>query len=162
MIKLIREIVGYLLGLIVFIGLMPLLMWLASGRPNVMSTAPVWLLVLGLAFILVGLALSIWSIIHMRHVGMGNPFDAFGHEVAPRTRHLMTDGPYRYSRNPMLLGVFALLIGVAAILHTWQAGLIFVVFVAIMLCQVASEEKRLAKDFGDEYAEYCKHTRRII
>ena len=162
MIKILREIAGYLLGLIVFIGLIPLLMWWASGRCNVMDTTPAWLLALGIVLIAIGLVLSIWSIVHMRRVGKGNPFDAFGHEVAPRTRHLMTDGPYRYSRNPMLLGVFVLLLGVVGILHTWQTTLIYVAFVAIMLCQVASEEKRLAKDFGDEYAEYCKHTRRII
>jgi protein-S-isoprenylcysteine O-methyltransferase Ste14 len=162
MIKILREIAGYVLGLVVFVGLMPTLMWLASGRPSIVAVAPVWLIVVGLAMMVLGLALSLWSIIHMRHVGKGNPFDAFGHEVAPRTQHLMTDGPYRFSRNPMLLGVFVLLIGMIVILHTWQAVLIFALFVAIMLRQVASEEKRLAKDFGDEYAEYCKHTRRII
>ena len=162
MIRIIREIAGYVLGLIVFVGLIPFLMWLASGRPDIMATAPVWLLIIGLAMAVVGLALSLWAIIHMRHVGKGNPFDAFGHEVAPRTQHLMTDGPYRYSRNPMLLGIFILLIGVIMILRSWQAVLIFVLFVVIMLCQVVSEEKRLAKDFGDEYTEYCKHTRRII
>lgn len=162
MIRIIREIAGYVLGLIVFVGLIPFLMWLASGRPNIGSTTPAWLLAIGIVAMLAGLALSLWSIIHMRLVGRGNPFDAFGHEVAPRTQHLMTDGPYRYSRNPMLLGVFVLLAGVVAILHSWQAVLIFAAFVAIMLRQVASEEKRLAKDFGDEYAEYCKHTRRII
>ena len=162
MIKILREIAGYVLGLLVFVGLMPTLMWLASGRPSIVAVAPVWLIVVGLAMMVLGLALSLWSIIHMRHVGKGNPFDAFGHEVAPRTQHLMTDGPYRFSRNPMLLGVFVLLIGMIVILHTWQAVLIFALFVAIMLRQVASEEKRLAKDFGDEYAEYCKHTRRII
>ena len=162
MIKILREIAGYVLGLVVFVGLMPTMMWLASGRPSIVAVAPVWLIVVGLAMMVLGLALSLWSIIHMRHVGKGNPFDAFGHEVAPRTQHLMTDGPYRFSRNPMLLGVFVLLIGMIVILHTWQAVLIFALFVAIMLRQVASEEKRLAKDFGDEYAEYCKHTRRII
>ena len=162
MIKILREIAGYVLGLLVFVGLMPTLMWLASGRPSIVAVAPVWLIVVGLAMMLSGLALSLWSIIHMRHVGKGNPFDAFGHEVAPRTRHLMTDGPYRFSRNPMLLGVFVLLVGVVAILHSWQSALIFVLFVVVMLRQVASEERRLAKDFGNEYAEYCKHTRRII
>ena len=162
MIRIIREIAGYVLGLIVFVGLIPFLMWLASGRPDIMATTPIWLLIIGLAMAVVGLALSLWAIIHMRHVGKGNPFDAFGHEVAPRTQHLMTDGPYRYSRNPMLLGIFILLIGVIMILRSWQAVLIFVLFVVIMLCQVVSEEKRLAKDFGDEYTEYCKHTRRII
>lgn len=162
MIRILREIAGYVLGLLVFVGLMPTLMWLASGRPSIVAVAPVWLIVVGLAMMLSGLALSLWSIIHMRHVGKGNPFDAFGHEVAPRTRHLMTDGPYRFSRNPMLLGVFVLLVGVVAILHSWQSALIFVLFVVVMLRQVASEERRLAKDFGNEYAEYCKHTRRII
>lgn len=162
MTKIIREIAGYLLGLIVFVGLIPFLMWLASGRPNICGNTPTWLFVIGLVMMAAGLALSLWSIIHMRIVGKGNPFDAFGHEVAPRTRHLMTDGPYHFSRNPMLLGVFVLLIGVVVILRSWQSILIFVLFVAIMLRQVVSEEKRLAKDFGDEYAEYCKHTRRII
>ena len=28
-----RDILGYLLGLVLFVGLMPALMWLASGRP---------------------------------------------------------------------------------------------------------------------------------
>ena len=162
MIKILREIAGYVLGLLVFVGLMPTLMWLASGRPGIVAVAPVWLIVVGLAMMLSGLALSLWSIIHMRHVGKGNPFDAFGHEVAPRTRHLMTDGPNRFSSNPMLLGVFVLLVGVVVILHSWQSVLIFVLFVVVMLRQVASEERRLAKDFGNEYAEYCKHTRRII
>ncbi len=162
MIRIIREIAGYVLGLVVFVGLIPFLMWLASGRPDIMATTPAWLLVIGLALAVAGLVLSLWSILHMRHVGKGNPFDAFGHEVAPRTQHLMTDGPYRFSRNPLLLGVFVLLAGVVAVLHSWQSVLIFAAFVAIMLCQVASEEKRLAKDFGDEYAEYCRHTRRII
>jgi protein-S-isoprenylcysteine O-methyltransferase Ste14 len=40
----------------------------------------------------------------MKLRGKGNPMDAFGHEVAPRTQHLMTDGPYRLNRNPMLTG----------------------------------------------------------
>lgn len=162
MLRLIREIAGYALGLVVFVGLIPWLMWLASGRPDIMAATPAWRLVIGVVLMVAGLALSIWSIIHMRRVGKGNPFDAFGHEVAPRTQHLMTDGPYRFSRNPMLLGVFVLLIGVVAILHSWQSVLIFVLFVAVMLRQVVSEEKRLAKDFGEEYAEYCKRTRRII
>ena len=157
--RVLREIAAYLLGFLIFIILLPCLMWWVGGKS---FEASEWLWVTGGLLMAVGLTLSIWSIVHMRRVGKGNPFDAFGHEVAPRTRHLMTDGPYRYSRNPMLLGVFVLLLGVVGIMHTWQAALIYVAFVAIMLCQVASEEKRLAKDFGDEYAEYCKHTRRII
>ena len=40
--------------------------------------------------------------------------------------------------------------------------LLFVVgILAIMLVQVLSEEKRLRQDFGQEYADYCKRTRRF-
>lgn len=51
-----------------------------------------------------GLTLSVWTIVYMKLRGKGNPMDAFGHEVAPRTQHLMTEGPYRINRNPMLTG----------------------------------------------------------
>ena len=108
-----------------------------------------------------GLSLSIWSIVYMRHKGDGNPMDAFGHEVAPRTKHLMTEGPYRLSRNPMLTGSFVYYAGVCIGLWTWQALAVFVAFIVIMLLQVRSEEKRLRKDFGEEYEAYCRRTGRF-
>ncbi|MBR6903899.1 MAG: isoprenylcysteine carboxylmethyltransferase family protein, partial [Bacteroidales bacterium] len=119
---------------------------------------------LGIAIfcIIDGLFLSIWAIVYMRRVGDGNPMDAFGHEVAPRTKHLMTDGPYRLSRNPMLTGIFVYLIGCCICLWTWQSLVVFLVFVAIMLVQVRTEEERLRRDFGEEYEEYCKKVGRFF
>ena len=46
-----------------------------------------------LVLVVCGLVLSIYSIVYMRIVGKGNPFDAYGHEVAPRTKHLITSCP---------------------------------------------------------------------
>ena len=88
--------------------------------------------------------------------------DAFGHEVAPRTKHLMTDGPYRLNRNPMLTGIFIYLIGICIWLCSWQSAAVFVAFVAIMLIQVISEEKRLLRDFGQEYEDYKKKVGRFL
>ena len=158
--KKLREIAGYVLGGLMFVLLIPTLMWLASGRPN-LGEIPVWRIVIAVVIAVVGIALSVWSIVYMRHKGDGNPMDAFGHEVAPRTRHLMTDGPYRLSRNPMLTGSFVYYAGVCFCLWTWQALLVFAAFIAIMLLQVRSEEKRLLRDFGTEYEEYCKRTGRF-
>lgn len=155
-----REIAGYVLGGLMFVLLIPTLMWLASGRPN-LGEIPVWRTVIAVVIAVVGIALSVWSIVYMRHKGDGNPMDAFGHEVAPRTRHLMTDGPYRLSRNPMLTGSFVYYAGVCVGFWTWQALLVFVAFIAIMLLQVRSEEKRLLRDFGAEYEEYCRRTGRF-
>ena len=87
--------------------------------------------------------------------------DAFGHEVAPRTQHLMVAGPYRINRNPMLTGTLTYLAGAAVWLWSWQAVVVWVVFFCIMFVQVLSEEKRLRRDFGSEYEEYCKHSRRF-
>ena len=65
-----KQVLGYILGFCIFIiGIPALMCWVA------------------------GMEISIWSIIYMKRVGKGNPFDAMGHEVAPRTRHLMTEGP---------------------------------------------------------------------
>ena len=158
--KQLRDILGYLLGLVLFVGLMPAIMWLASGRPefwNDLSGRSIlaWLLMLS------GLTLSILTIVYMKRRGKGNPMDAFGHEVAPRTQHLMTDGPYRINRNPMLTGTLIYLIGFGIWIWTWQALLVWVLFFAIMFVQVVSEERRLRRDFGDEYETYCRHTRRF-
>lgn len=93
---------------------------------------------------------------------VGNPFDAMGHEVAPRTRHLMTDGPYKLSRNPMLSGTYLYYIGHLLALWNGWALLVFVVVATLMMLQVRSEEKRLEADFGQEYLDYKKRTGRFI
>ena len=98
----------------------------------------------------------------MKRVGKGNPFDAMGHEVAPRTRHLMTEGPYKLSRNPMLSGTYLYYAGIVVALWRWWALLVFVVVAGLMVFQVCSEEKRLEADFGEEYLEYKERTGRFI
>ena len=45
--------------------------------------------------------------------------------------------------------------------RTWQALLVHVAFIIIMLLQVRSEEKRLRRDFGEEYEAYCRRTGRF-
>ena len=159
--RFLREIVGYLLGGVIFVGAMPALMWLLSGRPCLWPV-PILMAVIAAVLVIVGLLLSVWAIVYMRRKGDGNPMDAFGHEVAPRTKHLMTDGPYRLSRNPMLTGIFLYLVGCAVWLWTWQSAVFFVVFVMVMLVQVRSEEKRLRRDFGDEYDAYCRRVGRFL
>lgn len=98
----------------------------------------------------------------MRRVGKGNPFDAMGHEVAPRTKHLMTDGPYMFSRNPMFSGTYLYYIGVLIALWDWRPLLAFIALAIGMMLQVRSEEKRLEADFGQEYLDYKKRTGRFV
>lgn len=155
-----RNLIGYLLGFLMFVVGIPALMWWISGMPQ-LCLVPLWRGILAAVLMLGGLSLSVWTIIYMKRRGKGNPMDAFGHEVAPRTQHLMTDGPYRLNRNPMLTGTLTYLAGVCVWLWHWQAAVAWLAFFLIMLLQVLSEEKRLKKDFGAEYEAYCRRTRRF-
>ena len=81
--KTIQNIAGYVLGGVMFVVLLPTIMWLASGMPDMavhigaLRASLTGLLMLG------GLTLSVWTIVYMKRRGKGNPIDAFGHEVAP-------------------------------------------------------------------------------
>ena len=136
-------------------------MWLVSGMPA-LADIPVGRLYLSALIALAGLSLSVWSIVYMKRVGKGNPFDAMGHEVAPRTSRLMTDGPYWLSRNPMLSGTYLYYIGAVVAFWDWRALAVFVAVAALMMLQVHSEEKRLEADFGEEYLAYKKRTGRFF
>ena len=158
--KQLKEIAGYLIGGLLFVALIPAVMWLASGMPVLGLVGATKDIIIGILMI-GGLSLSVWTIIYMRRCGKGNPMDAFGHEVAPRTQHLMTDGPYRLNHNPMLTGTLTYLAGWAVWLWCWQACLVWAVFFVIMFVQVLSEERRLRRDFGEEYETYCRKRRRF-
>ena len=156
-----KQVFGYVLGFCIFIVGIPTLMWWVAGMPA-WADLPVGRLYLAALVALAGLVLSVWSIVHMKRVGKGNPFDAMGHEVAPRTKHLMTDGPYKMSRNPMLSGTYLYYIGILIALWSWWALLVFAVIAAVMMLQVLSEEKRLEADFGQDYLDYKKRTGRFF
>ena len=156
-----KQVLGYFWGFTIFIVGIPALMWWLAGMPS-LSEVPVTRMSPAGLIALAGLALSIWSIVYMKRVGKGNPFDAMGHEVAPRTKHLMTDGPYKLSRNPMLSGTYLYYIGILIALWNWRVLLVFAVTASLMMLQVLSEEKRLEADFGQEYLDYKKKTGRFI
>ena len=152
---------GYILGFLVFVAGIQALMWWVSGRPLPWAPALPWALA-AILLMISGLALSIWSIIHMKKVGEGNPFDAYNHELAPRTKHLMTDGPYKCTRNPMLVGIYIYDIGVLLWLQSWWPLLVFAVEIVLLTLQVRSEEKSMEKDFGEDYRAYKESVPRYL
>ena len=156
--KAFRETAGCLLGFALFVVVVPAIMWAVSDgiRPSALRVIAFAILAIA------GLCLSIWSIVHMRRVGKGNPMDAFNHEVAPRTSQLMTDGPYAICRNPMLLGVLLYYLGFVILLASVKAALVLVAYAAIMSVQVRAEERRLEADFGEAYLAYKSRTKRLI
>ena len=76
---------------------------------------------------------------------------------------LVTEGPFRYTRNPMYLGMLLLLLGLAigfGGLMLFAAPVAF--FAIISVTQIPAEEARLLAIFGDEYTAYRARVRRWI
>jgi protein-S-isoprenylcysteine O-methyltransferase Ste14 len=79
------------------------------------------------------------------------------------TTALVTSGPYRFTRNPMYLGMAALYAGVAfAFSVTWAFAVLPFVVLAIDRLVIAREEPYLERLFGEEYRAYKQRVRRWI
>jgi protein-S-isoprenylcysteine O-methyltransferase Ste14 len=76
---------------------------------------------------------------------------------------LVTSGVYRFTRNPMYLGVLLILIGWAVLLGNLLSLLCSIAFVAyISRYQIIPEELLLQKKFGAEFSAYKAKVRRWI
>ena len=75
---------------------------------------------------------------------------------------LVTRGIYRYSRNPMQLSMFVLLVGTGIATASWIFLLLSVLFMVIPLLWLTVEESHLLKIYGDAYLEYKNKTPRWI
>jgi protein-S-isoprenylcysteine O-methyltransferase Ste14 len=108
----------------------------------------------GVAFVIAGLVPLIESFARFALVGLGTPAP-----VAP-TQHLVVTGFYRYVRNPMYLGVVAIVYGNGLILHAIDvnAYMLIVMFGFIFFVQFY-EEPTLRRRFGAEYERYCANVR---
>src|SRR5215212_1604882 len=112
---------------------------------------------LGSFLVLVGAAVVVESFCRFALKGLGTPAP-----VAPTT-HLVVSGLYRYVRNPMYVGVLAVVLGQALILGRAvllrYAVLLWAGFFAFV---VLYEEPALESRFGTSYTEYRAHVRRWL
>lgn len=108
-------------------------------------------LVLGIILLFIGLFIAIWTMILFHKVGKGT--------LAPwaATKHLVVEGPYKIVRNPMILGILAILTSESLILNTLYIFYWAVLFFLVnCLYFKVFEEKQLERNFGEEYIEYRK------
>ncbi len=76
---------------------------------------------------------------------------------------LVTGGVYQISRNPMYLGMAAIIAGPGLALGAWATLPVLAVFVwVITTYQIIPEEQALTKSFGDEFVNYKAQVRRWI
>jgi protein-S-isoprenylcysteine O-methyltransferase Ste14 len=118
---------------------------------------PIWEKLLACALIAAGLAPLLESILRFIYVGRGT--------LAPTeaTEHLVVSGLYRYVRNPMYVGVLAVLGGEALLF--WSRGLAIeaaVVCLGVSVFVRLYEEPTLARRYPEEYPRYKRHVPRWL
>ena len=141
-----------------FVGLFVVLsLWLDKflGFPKLLSMS--LSITVSVPLLAIGLFLMLWSILHFIKVkGTPVPFNP-----PPK---LVTTGPYAYVRNPMLTGVFILLLGLGILFGS--ISLVFILTPLFILLNVlelrAIEEPELEKRLGTEYIEYKKRVPMFI
>ena len=105
---------------------------------------------------LVGLAIMTWAWALFRRSGTPiRPTDT--------ATSLVTDGPFRISRNPMYLGIVIMLLALA-----WGVGTLPMLigpvgfFLVMSFVFIPYEEQRLQALFGESYATYTRRVRRWL
>ena len=113
--------------------------------------------ILGGLLTIAGFGLGIWSVQAQLDRGRGTPLP-----MAP-TQELLTDGPFRYCRNPMTLGAILAYLGIAIAARTTAGIALVVAFCAALLAYLKClEEPELQERFGDAYDRYKRATPFII
>ncbi len=101
-----------------------------------------------------GYALAVWCVMLFIRVGEGTPLP-FSHP-----QRLVIVGPYRYVRNPMVLGTVLFLFGNALVLGSYGIFIYAALVFLTMHFFVLVEERSLARRFGAPYLTYRDQTPR--
>jgi protein-S-isoprenylcysteine O-methyltransferase Ste14 len=157
--KRISPILGSLFFLVVAPGIVAgLVPWAISGwqwSPALFGIEPLrWI---GGALIVAGAPILLDSFARFVLEGLGTPAPIYP------TDRLIVTGFYRRVRNPMYLGVVAIILGQALLLG--DSRLIIygaVVWLAFHIFVVAYEEPVLRRCYGAQFSDYCAHVRRWL
>ena len=77
--------------------------------------------------------------------------------------YFIKEGLYKYSRNPMYLGMVMLLLGIAIYLGNLASLISPILFFVVMdRMFVPYEEKKMENTFGEAYLDYKKQVRRWL
>jgi protein-S-isoprenylcysteine O-methyltransferase Ste14 len=115
---------------------------------------------IGILFLPIGMVLVIWAnytLLHIGKIGLRN------REPMQRPSSLVLVGPYRFTRNPIYLGVLMMAVGMTIV---WSGLVMLIVSILVFIIFrykfIKREEVILEDEFGDEYREFKNRVRRWI
>jgi len=111
---------------------------------------------LGAILVVLGIGSAAWGRVTLAKGGTNvNPLKP--------TIAIVTSGPFRFTRNPLYVGVVILFVGLSLLIGTWWG---FVVLIPVVLTLhhgvILNEESYLERKFGDSYRSYKTSVRRYL
>ena len=163
-----KMILGYIVGGLLVIVLVPSIIYIITSlfdnvyRFEIIRNPIIrWIIIIIL--LSTGLIFGIWSLIVQNTIGEGGPVEIGNIEISPKTKNLVVSGPYKNTRNPMLFGTFLIYLAFSLFINSITSVVIVcAIFVFMLTIVVKMEEKRLLKDFGNQYEEYRKKVSKFI
>ncbi len=106
---------------------------------------------IALVLFLIGIVFAVWTVYLFWGQGDGTP----GPWAPPRK--LVIEGPYKYTRNPMITSVLFMLLAQSIFFLSFGIFIWFILFLLInMIYLRLVEEKKLKIRFGEDYIQYNK------
>src|ERR1700691_5418252 len=135
-----------------------LLEWLAlelsrSGLVSFTLATPV-VIVCGALVAAVGAVFRIWGSAWLGHSVVLN--------AEMKAGSLMADGPYRYVRNPLYLGVCCMIAALALLMPATGALFALIAVSSFLFCLILGEEAFLAAKIGEPYRAYLRSVPRML
>jgi len=153
----------------------------ASDKPSwiVLIPTPIWLIVLVIVALVVDVPLQSPALVRHQPTGialiaLGIGLSAWGRVTFSRNRAeivpssdvhstLVASGPFRFTRNPMYLGIVVIGVGAALVAGTWLMWLVpIIVFALDQLVIIPFEERSMERTYGDAYRAYRARVRRWL
>jgi protein-S-isoprenylcysteine O-methyltransferase Ste14 len=111
--------------------------------------------IMGLATIVIGFIIML--------VGQITLYRNYSSAVVIKEDHqLITHGIYRFTRNPIYLGLIMVVIGLPVFVASLYGFVTMLVLIPIILNRVRIEERLLTEEFQEAYQEYKESTKKLI
>ncbi len=111
---------------------------------------------LGAALAVFGVGIAGWGRAQLAKAGTNvNPYKP--------TTAIVNTGPYRFTRNPLYVGLLSLFLGLTFLVGTWWGAVFFAPALLVLHYGVVlREEAYLERKFGHAYLAYRRKTRRWL
>lgn len=138
--------------------------------PKILSVLALFVLVAALAYLVsqkqlfggpVTIAVQVLAALLMIWARITFGLRSFHAAANPTAGGLVTSGPYRYVRHPIYAAILLFFAAAIAAHPSWiNAGLGLVIFTTLLVRMLT--EERLVTERYPEYAEYARHTKRVL